>query len=101
MQNNLKINLPSRLVSLRGAKTQAFIAKELGVNQQTYARWEHGDRQPKLQDLCKIALHFGVTTDWLLGYSKKTEMHNNPRAEAAESKLEAVKKGLIALVKQL
>lgn len=45
------------------------MAKKLNINQQTYARWELGDRQPKLQDLCAIALHFGVSADWLLGLS--------------------------------
>ena len=64
-----EIFFSDRLKELRGEKTQVAIARELGVNQQTYARWEIGDRQPKLQDLASIALHFGVTTDWLLGVS--------------------------------
>lgn len=56
-----------RLRILRSDKTQTRIAKELGINQQTYANWELGNRQPKLQDLVSIAFHFGVSTDWLLG----------------------------------
>jgi transcriptional regulator with XRE-family HTH domain len=99
MQNNLTLDFPRRLRELRSVKSQALIAKELGVNQQTYARWELGDRQPKLQDLCAIALHFNVTADWLLGVSDKHS--TNERAAAAESKLAAVKKSLIALVKEL
>lgn len=59
--------LPTRLRELRGPKTQVDMAKELRVNQQTYARWELGDRQPKLNDLCTLSLHFGVSADWLLG----------------------------------
>ena len=62
-----EILLPDRLKALRGERTQLVVAKELRINQQTYARWELGDRQPKLQDLAGIALHYGVTTDWLLG----------------------------------
>lgn len=69
MQTDFKILLPLRLKELRGSKTQSKTASELGVNQQTYARWELGDRQPKLNDLAAIALHFGVSTDWLLGVS--------------------------------
>lgn len=61
------IRLPERLTELRDGKTQSALAREIGVIQQTYARWELGDRQPKLQDLAALAAHFGVTTDWLLG----------------------------------
>ncbi len=67
MQTKFSVLLPSRLKALRGKKTQSAIAREIGINQQTYARWELGDRQPKLQDLSNIALHFGVSIDWLLG----------------------------------
>ena len=63
----IKIGLPKRLAELRGNTSQAAFAKSLGVLQQTYARWELGDRQPKLQDLAALASQFGVTTDWLLG----------------------------------
>jgi len=63
----VEIFFSDRLKSLRKEKTQIAVAKELQVNQQTYSRWELGDRQPKLQDLASIALHYGVTTDYLLG----------------------------------
>ncbi len=44
------------------------MAKELGgMVQQTYARWENGDRKPNIFELAELALHFGVSTDWLLG----------------------------------
>lgn len=95
-----EISFSSRLKELRGNKTQSAIAAELQVNQQTYARWELGDRQPKLQDLASIALHFGVSSDWLLGVDKskhakklnsvmgdKTELY---MAECQECKKKAV-----------
>ena len=71
MQKTFNLILPLRLKALRSTQTQADMARNLQINQQTYARWELGDRQPKLQDLCKIALHFGVSTDWLLGIPEK------------------------------
>lgn len=67
MQTNFDVALPQRLKELRGDKTQDEIASLLGVKQQTYAHWELGRRQPKLNDLCLVALHFGVSADWLLG----------------------------------
>lgn len=69
----IKIGLPKRLAELRGNTSQAAFAKSLGVLQQTYARWELGDRQPKLQDLAALASHFGVTTDWLLGLTENKD----------------------------
>jgi transcriptional regulator with XRE-family HTH domain len=84
-----EISFSSRLKELRGSRTQVAIAKELNVNQQTYARWELGDRQPKLQDLASIALHFGVSTDWLLGTSKapseKATASKHPDAKVLHS----------------
>lgn len=77
MQKEFSLELPRRLKELRSTRSQAKMAKELSINQQTYARWELGDRQPKLQDLCAIALHFGVTADWLLGLKKDNGSETN------------------------
>lgn len=57
----------SRLKELRGSVSQKEIAKILDIPQQTYAGWELGNRQPKLEKLMALALHFAVSTDWLLG----------------------------------
>jgi transcriptional regulator with XRE-family HTH domain len=91
-----EISFPDRLKELRKEKTQIAIAKELQVNQQTYARWELGDRQPKLQDLASIALHFGVTTDWLLGLPEvpqgaEVNIDWKKKAIDAEKKLLSIK----------
>ena len=67
----VEIFFPDRLRTLRKDKTQAEIASEIGVLQPTYAQWELGHRQPKLQDLASIAFHFGVTADWLLGLNEE------------------------------
>lgn len=72
----IRIGLSARLLELRGNMSQSAFSKNLGILQQTYARWELGDRQPKLQDLASLASHFGVTTDWLLGLSDSKG--NNP-----------------------
>lgn len=59
--------LPARLLELRGDSTQNAFSASIGVVQQTYAQWELGNRQPKIQELIRLAQHFGVSTDWLLG----------------------------------
>lgn len=98
-----KISLGPNLRLIRGAKTQAEIAALLGVPQQTYANWEVGARQPKLDDLCKLALHFEVSTDWLLGLSETPKCiepnEASRRAAVAERKLEAVHESLALILK--
>ena len=48
-------------------KTQGEIAETLDVTQQTVQIWEKGEHTPKITTLVKVARHFHVTIDWLLG----------------------------------
>lgn len=61
----------ARLVELRKEKglSQVGLAKELGVDCSTIAKYETGDRLPDLVMLCKLADFFGSSTDYLLGRS--------------------------------
>ena len=61
----------ARLVELRKEKglSQVGLAKELGVDYSTIAKYETGDRLPDLVMLCKLADFFGSSTDYLLGRS--------------------------------
>lgn len=65
-----------RLKELRKAKglTQHQLANELGISQQAYARYEKGDREPKISTLIKLADYFDVSVDYLIGH-KKTPNH--------------------------
>lgn len=60
-----------RIVELRKEKglSQVGLAKELGVDCSTIAKYETGDRLPDVVMLCKLASFFGVSTDYLLGRS--------------------------------
>lgn len=62
------MTLSYRLKELRQEKqlTQAKLAKELNVTQQSYARWENGKVTPSPEKLSNIAKFYGVTTDYLL-----------------------------------
>ncbi len=60
-------NFAVRLKKARGTRTQADIAKLLGIKQQAYARYEKGDVLPGAEVLHKICLLFPVSADWLLG----------------------------------
>ena len=110
-QQNEKKNkgLPKRLLELRNGASQKVFSNDLGVAQQTYAQWELGDRQPKLQELVRIAKHFGVSTDWLLDLSdcKVSPQNENldrdllSRLTAAEKELRRYKTAFAKLTKSL
>lgn len=61
-----------RLKELREAKglSQTQLANELGISQQAYARYEKGDRKPKISTLIKLADYFDVSVDYLIGHEK-------------------------------
>ena len=63
------IFLRTRITELRKEKglSQVALAKELGVDCSTIAKYETGDRLPDVVMLCKLASFFGVSTDYLLG----------------------------------
>lgn len=49
--------------------TQDKLAKALGVSRPTVAGWLNGDATPNIMVLKKLAQHFGVSADYLLGLS--------------------------------
>lgn len=61
----LKDNL--KKARMNAGLTQKETAKQLGVVQQQYARWEQGQRNPKIEVLDKLADIFNTTTDALKG----------------------------------
>jgi transcriptional regulator with XRE-family HTH domain len=58
---------PERLKSLRGDATQTAFARRIGVAQNSYSRYESGERVPDIKVLAQIARTLGVSADWLLG----------------------------------
>ncbi len=53
--------------------SQAALAHDLGVAQNTLSNWEKGNREPDLSTIVKIAEYFDVTTDYLLGRVEKPQ----------------------------
>ena len=48
--------------------TQVKLADDLNVAQNTISNWENGTREPNSDMLKKLALYFGVSIDFLVGY---------------------------------
>lgn len=47
--------------------SQKEVADQIGMSPQGYGKIENGQREPNLESLGKIALIFGVSTDFLIG----------------------------------
>jgi transcriptional regulator with XRE-family HTH domain len=63
----------SRLASLRKERgmTQEELAKALNKKRSTYSGYETEGKEPDLETVCILAKYFGVSTDYLLGYSNE------------------------------
>ena len=83
-----------RLRELRGEKSQADVARLLGVKQQNWARWENGVVFPGAETIHHICTTFHVSSDWLLGLSQAAL---GPPAKL-EKKARDLKKVIITLL---
>uniref|UniRef100_UPI003F68C74F helix-turn-helix domain-containing protein n=1 Tax=Streptococcus pluranimalium TaxID=82348 RepID=UPI003F68C74F len=82
----------SRLKDLRkkNGYTQADIAKEIGITQGAYQKWETGSREPSFENLIKLAKILDTTPDYLLGYgSTKANVTFFQRSEEQNLKMES------------
>ncbi|MDV2577207.1 helix-turn-helix transcriptional regulator [Lactiplantibacillus plantarum] len=69
-----------RIAEMRKRKdeSQNVLSKVLHVSPSTIGMWETDQRAIKDEDLSKLADHFGVTTDYILG--RKVDLGNVPVA---------------------
>ena len=67
----MKTYLGQRLKELREENkyTQKQLAEKLGINSVTYLHYEKEQREPPLSLLADISRFYGVTVDYLLGFT--------------------------------
>lgn len=61
--------------------TQEVVAKYLGISQHTYSEYERGKVELPIKHLMKLAKLYHVSTDYILGLSKKKIMSRIPDGE--------------------
>ena len=68
-----------RLLQLRTEKrlSQSKLAKQIGISPATIGYYENGDRLPDIDIAARIASFFGVTADYLLGFSNARTTERN------------------------
>jgi transcriptional regulator with XRE-family HTH domain len=72
----------AQLISESG-KTQSETSYDLRVPPAMLSRWSSGASIPSVENLIRIAEHFGVSADWLLGLSG-TRHHVAVRARTVD-----------------
>lgn len=84
----------TRIKSLRdeAGLSQADLAKELSVAQNTVSSWENGKRDPDTDTVIQLAAFFGVSTDYLLGATdiKNASSEEDAGLSAEETELLAL-----------
>lgn len=65
-----------KMLRIESGKTQAVIAKDLGVTPQAFSFFVKG-REPNYEILVKMAKYFDVTSDFLLGLSDTRKSENS------------------------
>jgi transcriptional regulator with XRE-family HTH domain len=65
----MKTNFPNVLKRLRTEQklTQQQVADVINKSQRAYAHYEKGDQEPDISTLIKLAEHFNVSLDILMG----------------------------------
>jgi transcriptional regulator with XRE-family HTH domain len=75
-----------RLKALRGEMKQAEFARKVGLAQNSYNRYESGERVPDIAVLSQLASRLGVSTDWLLGLDEAAAPKTTLPDRVAESR---------------
>ena len=57
--------IAKKLIELRGERTQAEVAKAVGISQSTYAMYEIGKRIPTDEIKIKLASYFNTTVQYI------------------------------------
>lgn len=83
-EKDIRTNLAQNLLSLRGQtgtnESQQELADKLGVRREYVKFWETKERDIKVTDLVKLAEHFNVPTDYLLGLTDEKTTDVNLKA---------------------
>ena len=87
----MKNEFCNNLKRLRGTMPQGTFAALFDVKQTTYSAWENGKSEPSISKICAIAQYFKITTDELLGLSRRPPAPSPPdRAAELKREIEAV-----------
>lgn len=73
-----------RRLRLEAEKTQKDFGALFGVANSTVSLWESGANEPDADTLARIASHFRVSVDWLVGRTDERSQRGTERPNLAE-----------------
>lgn len=79
---------------------QIDVAQKTGIDQKTLSNYETGKTNPDSFSIVRLAEFFGVTTDYLLGYSQNSYQDLRPVVEELDQiqkKLDDIKRYLSSM----
>lgn len=90
--------LAEQIRALRSAQgiTQVELARALNVTKQSVSNWENGNIQPSIDMLSRIADHFSVSTDYLLGRTGQSTVCVDGLTAAQRAHIQALIDDLLA-----
>lgn len=65
------MNVKLRAARERAGKTQAQVAKDVGIREAVYQRYEYGANEPSVTTALRIARSLGTTAEALFGEAPK------------------------------
>ncbi len=68
---NFKFQERVRILRKEKGETQVQVAAAIGVAEEHYQRYERGASLPSIESAWKLADHFGVSVDYLIGRTDK------------------------------
>ena len=77
MESSASIGTNLLNIRTRKGETQEQVADSIGISYVSLSRYETGQRMPKMNILARLADHFGVTVDELLGRDSTEERQNS------------------------
>ena len=77
----------SRLSEVCGKGETKALSDVLNCTTQAVSQFKSGISVPKIENLVKIARHYGVSTDWLLGISKVRSVDENVKIACETTKI--------------
>lgn len=77
------MDISIRLKQIRKERnlSQKKVAEAIGLAQQNYARYERGERIPRIEQLIALANHFGVSLDYLTARTDDPHGGYSPSAD--------------------
>lgn len=82
----------------KSGESQETVANAIGITRVAYTRYENGTRIPKADIIAKLARHFSVTVESILGYEQEESI---PEQAGEQLTLSALEQKLISNYRSL